>query len=606
MTVRLLVDRQYLLPAGTRYVTVPAGAVVGVFDAATEAGMIAAKQAVATGAAVDWVPPIDADSIDDGFVKADGDKRGLVDTSLQMTAAVAAVRDARTFGATGLSDAGARAVITIPPGDYLVTIPEALLGNENNANKINGLRIQGAGRGATRILFKPSTAGVLARAVKWLDIEFCDITFIAQTADCTLFATPGQSNEQQWAFRRCAFYNWRYIVAPLGSNNCSEVVFDDCGNYAMQANGAWLYIAASGTSDQFLNYWWLNCKHWSTAAPIIDAAKGGHFHLKNVDASDWGAAAVAAPATPDAGTFLIKLRGTSHEGLGVLHMTAHALRGEFKNANAKLLYSEWGDYGQITLDGVDITSQVPDYTYGQQMVYLKLPDADGAKITIRDSQMAGGITVDYPNSAWSRRSRIEVIGGSWWQKTSPSDVVTYVAQGGNVTPPIVVFENVRPASAPAYNFTAATAYAVWDAAIGSVGIPGVCYPATNSEAPKRSVRVAAVNGGLETGNVAYVRLPLGAIVTDFRVFAHAGTVAEVPASADQTDGGEWLLQADKAGTPATVSTVTAAGSLAAGFSAGGALSIPFKCNTAARSVLSVTTTKVAGDNEITVEIGGYW
>jgi hypothetical protein len=527
------------------------------------------------------------------------DRAGLADASAAFTAAVAIVRDTRSFGASGLSDPGSRAVITIPPGDYLVTIPEAMLGNENNPSKIVGLKIQGAGRGATRILFKPATAGTLARAVKWLDIEFCDLSFIAQTADCTLFSTPGASNEQQWAFRRCFFHGWRYIVAPLGSNNCSEVIFDDCSNNAMQANGAWLYIAPTGTSDQFLNYWWLNCKHWSTSAPIIDAYKGGHFHLKNVDASDWGSAAVASPATPDQGTFLIKVRDFSHS-LGVCSLTAHVLRCEFKNANAKLLYSTWGDYGQITLDGVDLTSQLSAYAYGPEMVMVGFPDANGAKVTIRDSQMAGGITVYYAISAWSRRNRIEIDGGSWYQKTSPSDVVTYVASGAhsNLNPPIVNFNNVRPASNAAYAFTAATAYAVWDAAIGSVGIPGVSYAHTNSEAPRRSVRVNQVYGGLKNGEVAYIRLPLGALVTEFRVSAHAGATAEA-------DGGTWTLEADKAGTPATVSTVTVAGALSAGFNQGGAIT-PFKCNTAARSVLSVTPTNVATTAEITVEIGGYW
>jgi hypothetical protein len=526
-------------------------------------------------------------------------RTGAVDASAAFTNAVNTVKNTRSFGITGLSDASSQAVINIPPGEYLITIPEALLGNENNQNKITGLKIQGAGRGATKIMFKPATAAILARAVKWLDIEFCDITFIAQTADCTLFATPGLSNEQQWAFRRCSFYNWRYIVDPDGTNNCSEVIFDDCGNYAMQQNGSWLYIGPTGTSDQFLNYWWINCKHWSTSAPIIDAAKGGHFHLKNVDASDWGASAVASPATPDQGTFLIKLRGASHDGVGVLHMTAHVLRGEFKNDNAKLLYSEWGDYGQITLDAVDITSQTFARTYGPQMVYVKVPNADGAKVTIRDSQMAGGITVAYTDVAWSRKARVEVLGGAWWQKVSPSDVVTFVNPGSNPNPPLVIFENVRCASQPAYNFTAATAYAVWDAAIGSVGIPGICFPATNSEARKRTVRVNSVYGGLKNGTVAYIKLPLGAIVTDFRVSAHAGATSEA-------DGATWTLEADKPGTPVTVSTVTVAGALSAGFNQGGSI-VPFKCSTAARTILSVTPSNLSAvDNEINVEISGYW
>lgn len=53
MTIQLLTDYGY-----GRF-TIPAGRVVNVFNAATEAGLIAAKQAIASGAAVNWVEPSD-------------------------------------------------------------------------------------------------------------------------------------------------------------------------------------------------------------------------------------------------------------------------------------------------------------------------------------------------------------------------------------------------------------------------------------------------------------------------------------------------------------------------------------------------------------------
>lgn len=57
MTIKLLTDWPYALPRSVGFVTMPAGAVVGVFDAATEAGMIAAKLAIASVAGADWFPP---------------------------------------------------------------------------------------------------------------------------------------------------------------------------------------------------------------------------------------------------------------------------------------------------------------------------------------------------------------------------------------------------------------------------------------------------------------------------------------------------------------------------------------------------------------------
>lgn len=51
MTIQLLTD----YPFG-RY-TIPAGRVVNVFNSATEAGLIASKQAIASAAAATWTPP---------------------------------------------------------------------------------------------------------------------------------------------------------------------------------------------------------------------------------------------------------------------------------------------------------------------------------------------------------------------------------------------------------------------------------------------------------------------------------------------------------------------------------------------------------------------
>lgn len=60
MTIRLLTDWPYKRASNAGYVTIPAGSIVSVFDAATETGMIAAKVAAASAAAVTWTPPSDA------------------------------------------------------------------------------------------------------------------------------------------------------------------------------------------------------------------------------------------------------------------------------------------------------------------------------------------------------------------------------------------------------------------------------------------------------------------------------------------------------------------------------------------------------------------
>ena len=57
MTIRILTDRPYRRADNNGEVTIPAGSVVSVFDAATEAAMIVAKTGAASAGPVTWVPP---------------------------------------------------------------------------------------------------------------------------------------------------------------------------------------------------------------------------------------------------------------------------------------------------------------------------------------------------------------------------------------------------------------------------------------------------------------------------------------------------------------------------------------------------------------------
>jgi len=92
MTIKLLTDWPYKRANGAGYVTMPAGRVVGVFDAATEAGMIAAKVALASAVAADWLPPSDAPIYDElnpdevsqvrGVVSGGGNGNGVAESVL--------------------------------------------------------------------------------------------------------------------------------------------------------------------------------------------------------------------------------------------------------------------------------------------------------------------------------------------------------------------------------------------------------------------------------------------------------------------------------------------------------------------------------------------
>ena len=60
MTIKLLTDWPYKRADNAGYHHIPAGSVVSVFDAGTEAAMIVAKVAEASALAATWTPPSEA------------------------------------------------------------------------------------------------------------------------------------------------------------------------------------------------------------------------------------------------------------------------------------------------------------------------------------------------------------------------------------------------------------------------------------------------------------------------------------------------------------------------------------------------------------------
>ena len=107
MTIKLLTDWPYKRADNAGYITMPAGSVVGVFDAGTEAAMIVSKVAEASALAATWVPPSEAPIY-----------TGL---TAEAAAAVQAAMSSSQFRRTWL---------TLSAGDLgRVRVPVAFLGN---------------------------------------------------------------------------------------------------------------------------------------------------------------------------------------------------------------------------------------------------------------------------------------------------------------------------------------------------------------------------------------------------------------------------------------------------------------------------------------------
>ncbi len=325
--------------------------------------------------------------------------------------------------------------------------------------------------------------------------------------------------------------------------------------------------------------------HWSTDAPIIDVAKGGHFHLQNIDVSAWGAGLGSAGK-------LFYLRGVGHSS-GIQSMTVRDTRVEAASNNAGLIYSEWGYQPQVLFDSVDMSSQEYTYTYGADVISLVFTNHSGTYL-FRNCRLAGGVTVAWHGNEYSYDHKIIFEDCEWVQKESPSDVVTYdssaVVNGCTSFPP-VQFIRCRTDGQYADAYAGGGA-ATWDATIKWNGQPlQLLYP--------RQLIVTSGFNGVPQSAAVKILLPVGALITDFIASSPAGTSPDA-------DGGSWVL-ATTEGSPTTIATATVAGAMSAGYDVVVHLSAPFLCSTTEKARLTITPSNVDSTNPSGVVIvKGYW
>ena len=175
-----------------------------------------------------------------------------------------------------------------------------------------------------------------------LNVIFKDIVFVSDSNDFILFNNISNGGTQGLKFIDCAFKGtYEYVYHLTGSNVNSEMVFNYC-----EMTGSWLAFLYTETSDQFLNYWFTNCKYWCSSK-FIKAPKGGHFKLQNCDISGY---------QPENETYLYEL-GAGSGAYGVQTFIDNGSRYELKSTNSKVITSNW-DQGQIVFSNCDFSSSV--------------------------------------------------------------------------------------------------------------------------------------------------------------------------------------------------------------------------------------------------------
>lgn len=417
------------------------------------------------------------------------------------------------------------AVIELPAGTFLISDDNPQLLSAT-ASRTRGLVIKGAGRGVTKVLFKPTVSNgyLFYNNDKWLSIHFEGITFIGDFTKSTNFMRSySTGGAQNYTFDKCDFFDFQYGYKLEGTNVNSEMTWFHCGFYYNW--GKVIYAESTTASDQFLNYNFYSCQFEAAQGDFLHFDKGGNINI-------WGGSFIHTSAT--AGTFF-RLKSGAH-AYGVQRFLCIGARFEHKYNASALIECDWND-GVVSFINCDSSSQT-GITGASTMHIAKFTSSNQKMPSIKfdNCSLMGQHEYVYNSSSYNYPHNVVYENCEFTNATKRSDFVVYTALGTNSGgQPTINFRNCRgilndrtQVWEGVYNFDKSST------AIISKKI--VSIKDANSKFP--------INGG-----TVEVYLPLNAIITKITLYSPSGAVSEV-------DAATFSVQTFEA-TPTTLATITA-------------------------------------------------
>jgi hypothetical protein len=274
----------------------------------------------------------------------------LVDGTTNDAAAITAISNAwyasrRTNPAPGANSnkLGTYPFMEFTPGDTLITSAQAMLPSTFTTRTV-GMGWKGLGTAAeNQILYQPSVAGpLLYNNDAVLQLRMQNLSYNCNSATSDFIDSVSTGGAQDYGFTDVTWNGtWQYGLHLTGTNTNSEMFFNNCA-----VSGDWTAFLYGDTSDQFLNYWFNQCKLGNITGYLARMVKGGHLKFNECDFSGY---------QPSVANTLFSLEGATHS-LGVCSFVDNGSRYELKTVNAKVMYSEWPQ-GIIAFNKADFSSQ---------------------------------------------------------------------------------------------------------------------------------------------------------------------------------------------------------------------------------------------------------
>lgn len=304
------------------------------------------------------------------------------------TAAVkACVADAfsKTITPTVGSNKLLKAGIRFPAGEFSLR-REALLPQTQTTRAV-GLHFY-CEAGIARIHFADTGGYLLYNNNAGLFVTFERMSFSSSSPDLSFCYSTANGGAQDYYFYRCDWQGtWKTLFDLEGVNNNSEWGWDKCSITCTVDKMLW-----TKDSDQFLNFWFNQCKLWLYGnSRCVYAEKGGHFKFTDCD---WSG------IQPTEERFLFTLLGTTH-ARGVCNFQIKGGRFEMKSALARVMYCEW-EQGIIDINA-DFGSQASPTAVGVNVEHFRFVKPNNATLSVffRACTLMGYHTFTHGTNSWA-------------------------------------------------------------------------------------------------------------------------------------------------------------------------------------------------------------
>ncbi|MEU9480436.1 glycosyl hydrolase family 28-related protein [Streptomyces sp. NPDC048191] len=255
-----------------------------------------------------------------------------------------------------------RTVIDIPPGNFLVKTPNALMNGTDPERRANGLRFRGAGKRMTTITFQPEAGpgSYLCRNEDmWANVSFEKMQFRSATPGASFFYSYSTGQAQDYRFRECEWMGeWEYGLALDGTDTNSEMRWEACrvgGSYRR----AFLYSGLSQRSrqpksqDQFLNYWFHDMKVEYEWGNFLEFPYGGSITCQGGSYIITGRRPTDSTEHGRNSMFFCFPVGQHHDSVQRFH--AQDIRFEVRDPDVLVIDCAWQG-GTVSFDNCDDTA----------------------------------------------------------------------------------------------------------------------------------------------------------------------------------------------------------------------------------------------------------